>query len=140
MMGAVRRIIAILLFAAFVLPFALPGLALGQDGEAGLPACCRRTGVHHCGMNRAEPQASAATVSTDLRWKDLQWKAPLQRCPFCPGTLTASHENLLALPAAQGSFAEFFSHPAGLAQTESKWRIARDRSRQKRGPPAAFLA
>jgi hypothetical protein len=34
------------------------------------------------------------------------------------------------------SFEPPFAHPAGVVQTESKWRIARDRSRQKRGPPS----
>jgi hypothetical protein len=36
--------------------------------------------------------------------------------------------------------ASLVTHPAGVAQTESKWRISHDRSRQKRGPPSLLSA
>lgn len=135
MIGAVRRLLAILLFTALVLPFALPGLALAQGEDAGLPACCRRTGVHHCGMKLAERNAADTAVGKELRWSALP-----ERCPFCPATLTVSHPNPLMPPATQVGFSESFGHPGGVAQTESKWRVARERSRAKRGPPANHLA
>jgi hypothetical protein len=36
-------------------------------------------------------------------------------------------------------FADLTSQPAAIAQTESKLRISRNRSRQKRGPPNTFF-
>ncbi len=53
-----RRLLSILLLAAFALPFVAPGLALAQDSDAGLPACCRRHGQHHCAMLRTERDSS----------------------------------------------------------------------------------
>ncbi len=45
-----RRLLSILLLAAFALPLIAPLLAFAQDPDAGLPACCRRHGQHHCAM------------------------------------------------------------------------------------------
>jgi len=46
-----RRALAItLLIALFAPAFAPPLLALTADPEAGLPACCRSHGAHHCAM------------------------------------------------------------------------------------------
>ena len=128
-----QRLIAILLFAVFALPFAPPALALGA--EAGLPACCRRQGAHGCVMTRLERSALAAKTDTAPKWA-----AALARCPYCPATLNIAHAPLLAASLAQATDAEFYSHPSGVVQTESRRRIARDRSRQQRGPPAAFRA
>src|SRR5579875_4141167 len=47
-----RRLLAILLLAAFALTVVAPAFALGEDSDASLPACCRRHGQHHCGMLR----------------------------------------------------------------------------------------
>ena len=135
MMEAVRRFLAIVLFAAFVLPLVLPGLAPGQAGEAGLPACCRRAGAHHCGMAMAELPST-----TRRALKSPKWQTALEHCPFRPAALLASHTSPLAPRATQARLAAFFSLSFGVAQTESRWRIARDRSRQKRGPPAVVFA
>lgn len=70
-----------------------------------------------------------------------KWKSLVERCPYCPATLPAwHHQDTFAAPAAQAIFAELLSHPSGTVQTESKRRISRDRSRQKRGPPTSSLA
>ena len=130
-----KRLTAILLFMAFVLPLALPAFALGQGADAGLPACCRRNGVHHCAMNMAERAAFATNTS-----KSPHWQAPLERCPYCPASVASYHQQTLITASRQISADRFFSNPSGLAQTESKRRISRDRSRQKRGPPAVSLA
>ena len=134
-MNPVTRLIAILLFAAFVLPFASPALAVGVNAESGLPACCRRGGMHGCAMTMME--RSVAAAKTD---KAPKWRAPLEHCPYCPTTLSVVHASPLAAPLAEATYAEFFSHPAGLVQTESRRRVARDRSRHKRGPPAVARA
>jgi hypothetical protein len=54
-----RRLLSILLLAAFTLPLVAPLLALAQDPDAGLPACCRRHGQHHCAMLDREKNPSA---------------------------------------------------------------------------------
>ena len=67
-----------------------------------------------------------------------QWQTPLDRCPYCPASVAPAHPDPLTGPeASEAIYAGIVSHPANTPQTESKWRIARDRSRQKRGPPAA---
>jgi hypothetical protein len=43
-----RRISAILLLALF--SFSLIGFAFQSDPDANLPACCRRSGNHHCSL------------------------------------------------------------------------------------------
>lgn len=134
--NVVNRLAAILLFAAFLLPFAVPALSLGQAADAGLPACCRRTGAHHCAMSpgeqtkllkhEVEPQGTA------------RWRAPMERCPYLPACPGSFHANALLALASAAAFAVFFSHPSGVVQTESRWRMARDRSRQMRGPPVTL--
>ncbi len=62
--------------------------------------------------------------------------ALVQQCPFYPRVVATTHADVLSPTLAASIFAGLVSHPAGSAQTESKWRIARDRSRQKRGPPS----
>jgi hypothetical protein len=68
-----------------------------------------------------------------------QFTSPMKKCPYYPGAVTAPHGTVFTLPIAEAVFAALVSHPSGLAQTESKYRISRDRSRQKRGPPTLFL-
>lgn len=124
-----RRFISILLLAVFSLPLLVPMLAMRQDADAGLPACCRRNGKHHCMMSMA--QRNKLVVS-----QDTQFKAPAEKCPFCPSSVAPAHPNLLVEPSlAAAIFGDLVSHPAGFAQTEAKRRISRDRANQKRGPP-----
>lgn len=70
---------------------------------------------------------------------DPHMQAPQEKCPYYPASVVALHGNALAPPVAQAVFAGLIAHPAVAAQTESKLRISRSRSRQKRGPPALFL-
>ena len=65
--------------------------------------------------------------------------APTEKCPFYPGAVAAAHPSLGLVSTADAVFAAMRSHPAVVAQTESLWRIARDRSRCKRGPPVTLL-
>lgn len=62
-----------------------------------------------------------------------------EQCPFCPGTIAAIHTDVLAASIAEATFASPVSLPLDVAQTESKRRISRDRSHQKRGPPPTYL-
>jgi hypothetical protein len=125
-----RRFLAIALLAVFGLPFVSPLFALGATSDTGLPACCRRNGKHHCMMSADE----GATLSSDTQAFD----APPQQCPYYPASIAIVHGDLFALPAAQAVYAGLITHPAVVAQTESKLRISRTRSRQKRGPPSSL--
>ena len=125
--GVVRRLLSILLLAVFGLPIATPLFALSGPSDSGLPACCRKGGKHQC-MSMAQHNQFAGDSP--------QWSAPVDRCPYCPASISVSNVDHLALTASQAIFAGVVSHPAVHAQTESKRRVSRDRSRQKRGPPA----
>ena len=129
-MEILRRLLPILLLAALVLPPFAPMLASWQSGDAGLPACCRRGGRHHCAMSMAEGNLRVASDVGD------GWEAPRERCPFCPAAVISGHRHeTLAGPPLQAFFEPGYSHPSGAVQTECKRRISLDRSRQKRGPP-----
>lgn len=74
---------------------------------------------------------------------DPQFRAPLERCPFCPPAVATPHPNplnALTGTARQAMYATLASHTRGAVQAECKRRISRDRSRQKRGPPAILLS
>lgn len=95
--------------------------------EDNLPVCCRRGGKHHCMMQRMmEPGSGPVFV------------APPQHCPLYPKSVVPGPPRLnLFVPAPCAMFfAAVQSHPAFAAQTEARYRIAFDRSRLKRGPPA----
>jgi hypothetical protein len=132
-MRLLRKLIAIALLAVFSLPFASTLFALAPKSDTNLPACCRRDGKHHC----METMVTAGAVLSGGK----HFSAPLEKCPYCPGTVTSSHgRDMLNGPLAQVLLVSFSSPAAVVAQTESKRRISRDRSRQKRGPPAMFLS
>jgi hypothetical protein len=126
-MRTLRRLLSIVLLAISVLPLFSPLLALAASSDEMLAACCRRTGQHHCaeGMVMPERQAGEKRV----------FRAPEQMCPYRTAFVFASHHPAPALPTAEATYAAVVSHPSLHAQTESRWRVARDRSRQKRGPP-----
>jgi hypothetical protein len=124
-----RRILSILLLAIFGLPLVSSLFATGTTESAGLHACCRKNGRHHCS---GEVFANSGAGN--------QLTAPPMKCPYSPDAVVSVHTSTLALSASSASLITLASHPAGVAQTESKWRISRDRSRLKRGPPALTIA
>lgn len=131
--GALRRLVSILLLAAFGLPFAQSLFALTPKSEANLPACCRRNGKHHCMMSMTERRK----MSSD----EPQFAPPVEKCPYCPGALTLGHQtNPFSIATGQIVIVGSVGQSSVVAQTESKRRISRDRSRQKRGPPAPVFS
>lgn len=68
----------------------------------------------------------------------IQFGAPIDKCPFCPGCLATAHPNLLAPGTSSAIFASPVSHLTETEQTEFRRCISRDRSHQKRGPPPAI--
>ena len=123
-----RKLISILLLVVFSFPLVSTLFALQGDADASVPVCCRKNGKHHCMMNIAERANSAQT--------ETQFSAPVERCPYCPRAITAAHIDVMTPSMSASIFSSLVSHPTGTAQTETKWRIAHDRSRQKRGPPS----
>ncbi len=123
-----RRLLSILLLAAFALPLVAPLLALAQDPDAGLPACCRRHGQHHCTMlDRGRDNAASHRV--------------VAVCPAWPQR---------AVPSPVGS-QHFVRRPSALAvslrasfsaaqRSETGRLTARERLHPKRGPPTRLLA
>ena len=72
--------------------------------------------------------------------RDPVFRAPAEKCPYGPNFMApARFDPVTPPPVADAIYARLVSHPSGVAQTESKRRIARDRSRQKRGPPATSI-
>jgi hypothetical protein len=123
-----RKLIAITFLAVFGLPFASSLFALTPKSEANLPACCRRNGKHHCVMSVAE--------RSKLQDDKPAFATPLEKCPYCPAVVMGLHSPLHFKPSFGNVLhASFTSHPTGVARTECKLRIARDRACGKRGPP-----
>ena len=126
-----RRLLSILLLAVLGLPVVSPLFAQSTTEGVRLPACCRRDGKHHCMGGMADRgNLTRGEIFT----------APVEKCPYCPFGVFVTHDQLFALPAEDAVFASLVSHPSGVVQTESRRRIPRDRSRQKRGPPALSRA
>lgn len=126
-----RRFLSILLLALIGLPLVAPLLGLGATQGFRLPACCRKNGEHHCMLSLAERSQSDQEA--------FAFKAPPVRCPYSLGTVVAAHGASWMVPAAEAIFASLVSHSGIIAQTESTWRSAQYRSRNKRGPPTHLL-
>lgn len=125
----VRRLLSILLLLTFLLPSFGAAMAAGVDSESQLPACCRRGGAHQCALTVAQREKL-------LGQRGPAWRAKREMCPCCPSTAVGAHVEVLAGPVDGGALVlPVGSHPRGVAQTRSMWRVARERSRGKRGPP-----
>jgi hypothetical protein len=137
---AVRRILSILLTIVFGLPMVSPLFALQGSPASNLPACCRRDGKHHCmlAMDGAAPASAAQPDSISAR----RFGAPMlsERCPFGSKAMPGNVHPDWTPDTTDAVFAGLISHPSQVAQTESRYRISADRSRQKRGPPAEVPA
>jgi hypothetical protein len=68
-----------------------------------------------------------------------RFSAQCEKCPYCPASVSVRTGNTLATPVGQAMYAALVGHPSGVVQTESKLRVSRGRSRQKRGPPVISL-
>jgi hypothetical protein len=120
-----RKVLAIFLLAVFGLPTVAPLLAMGQDTNGHLPACCRRNGAHHCMMNIGQESKAPAFSA---------------RCPNFPRpVMTTPAGTPLALAAPSLSTLTSTSPLAAARHAEIQRSISRERSRHKRGPPAVFL-
>ncbi len=128
-----RKFIAVLMLAMIGGFYAAPLLqAASSDPDAGLPACCRRHGKHHCAMmDRYLKSIDSGTP---------QIRTTPQHCPFYPHSSSAPGVRYHAgLAPSAAIFAQVVSHPAVHPQTHAVYRLSLDRSRQKRGPPSLPL-
>jgi hypothetical protein len=123
-----RRLLAVLLLAAFGLPIAVQASALTESPDANLPACCRRGGMHHCAMMMAlmarEKGPSVYAV-----------------CPHFPQSATPAPTTAtfgLIVPPATHTVAQRIAIIAP-QQAETARLIARHRANHKRGPPTLSL-
>ncbi|HEY1743027.1 MAG TPA: hypothetical protein VGG18_07665 [Granulicella sp.] len=120
-----RRVLTLLLLAVFGLPTVAPLLAMGQGIDAHVPACCRRIGAHHCMRNMGE-QSKAPAFSA--------------RCPEFPQpAMTAPAGTFIALAAPSLSVLTNISTFTATQRAETQYRISRERSHHKRGPPVVLL-
>jgi hypothetical protein len=104
----------------------VPAFAIA--GESTIPACCRRSGKHHC-MGRAH---SNSTGSSLISIRD--------KCPCVPQATVATHVEFSTPSNSQAVYAGLVGLPAVSPQTEAGYRVSHFRARQKRGPPAFFLS
>lgn len=131
-----RRLLALAIAVLIVLPAISPLFALSSGGDPSRPACCRRDGKHHC-MLLDMQNIGSATSSSETRVTAVTVS---ERCPYGAKTLPGSTHPDWSLQTSEAVFAGIAAHPSIAPQTESKRLISADRSRQKRGPPAASHA
>jgi hypothetical protein len=123
----VQRILSICLLVLFSFLPISPLLASKANSEAGLPVCCRRNGAHHCLMS----VELAKTASKN----DAFSAAPLRCAEFPKAVASVQRVDQLHLSSAL-HLAELVTLPAITRQAEVRTRVALDRTRHKRGPPA----
>jgi len=130
-----RRALSILLVVVFGMPALVPLFGAAAPDDASVPACCRRHGQHHCLMSDSERSTLQATGVAAS-----EFRAPAPKCPYERQAVRAVQQGQLAAPISQVVYAALASHPTGLAQPHSKWRVSRERGRQKRGPPMVLFS
>jgi hypothetical protein len=121
-----RRLLAILLLAAFGLPTVAPLLAQTQDPDRNLPACCRRNGTHHCALSIAAQSNNAPIVST--------------RCPAFPQHAAVASLTPAAFLATHPSIELPITAQSAATRAEAQRRLFRERTHRTRGPPTNNLA
>lgn len=125
--GHMRRLLSILLLAAFALPLVAPALALAQDPDAGLPVCCRRHGQHHCAMLERQKDPSAHEfVAVCPAW-------PQRAVP----AWVVSHQFLGRVPPSGVSLGRI---AVSAPMLDAHPLQTSERLHPKRGPPAESLS
>jgi hypothetical protein len=129
-----RRVPAILLVLLF--SFSLIGPALFVDDESNLPACCRRSGNHHCSMTDRDMADMAEAPSSGPAADALHTKCPF--FPNCGAVVPESGPALLA--TTQQAAVSIVSQIVDRVQAEAGYRISFSRSHYKRGPPTLLIS
>jgi hypothetical protein len=109
----------------FSVPLMLPVVLSGQTE---MPACCRRSGKHHCGM-AGEKNSAGTSLSTSR-----------EKCPFSLNADSLAALDKFVVPVcSELSFALLQTHFDGLLPAPfapSSFRLA---STSPRGPPTLSL-
>jgi hypothetical protein len=124
-----RRGIAIFLALAFSSLLVLPAFA--GPAQSNLPACCRKTGKHHCSLHLAKSETNAGMLLTTV-------SGP---CPYYP-CLAGPAQLEISSPTVSRALVAAFGLQAGLiGQAEAGYQPVSDvSSNQKRGPPSFVLS
>lgn len=125
----VQKLLSLVLLAVLGLTLAAPALTGGRVSESTLPACCRRAGQHHCALHHNAPSPAGTRLAVLT-----------ERCPWTPSVPPIAHLAQWSTAPGSRSLGLLLTLLIGLAQTESLWRMALDRARGKRGPPALARA
>jgi len=126
-----HRVLAALLLG--LISFGLIAPAVSADVLSQLPACCRVHGKHHCAMKHATAGHFSAESGVSVSSVD-------EKCPISfQGGMLGFHSQTIWFSGGQVFFGCILNHPAIQAQTEARYRIWFNRSRQKRGPPSLFF-
>jgi hypothetical protein len=119
-----RRRLASLLVAVFSFPLIAPVLSLNLTSE--VPACCRRSGKHHC-ANMAEQGQLPAGLAV---------RAIQPRCPLFPNAGTVAVSCHTVLPSSSSDFrVRLVLRSANRKTDKDIPQIALRGSVLKRGPP-----
>jgi hypothetical protein len=121
-----RRLFTIAI--ALLLSFTLAAPLFGASASTTLPACCRRSGAHHC-MGRMVTDPGPGR----------EFSAIPNRCPRFPIASTAPQTHSFVPNRSLSTGIPLFTRPMALPQTEARYRVSFARSRQKRGPPVILL-
>lgn len=124
------RISAVLVALSLLLPFAALLLNTPASQDALLPACCRRSGKHHCMMRMMEGSQDTTGSSSSPQLARL-----FEKCPYLPGAVSVAANHLI-----------WHASPRWLSSPWQAGRaiflVGRDRStcralsaNYKRGPP-----
>ncbi len=124
-----RRLLAIVLLWALGLPMATPLFAAALNQDTGLPACCRRNGVHHC---------SSMTTGTSALPGGTHVAAAREKCPAYPAA-TTSIRTMDASLAASPLFAYLPRRAAETTVAAVRAISALSRSQHERGPPLQHI-
>jgi len=103
-----------------------------SSADAGLPACCRRHGAHHCAMY-AQTGAMGAARGID---STPGFSAPLT-CPLYHGPTFSMLMPAHAIAAARPSFRAEFTRTSASAFERMAALSRPSRAHAGRGPPAA---
>ena len=125
--AVVRRALAAALLGLFSFSL-IPPSGFASDPEAGLPACCRRNGKHHCLMTSAIEGSSGPALHASP-------------CGFFPGAtrVTVSPNGGVLVTPPVSSVSQPGSS-ANLHANEMPSPVVFHSPRQQRGPPAPFLS
>lgn len=128
-MERLRPMGAAVLLVFFTMLLLVPtAIALRQNDDASLPACCRIHGKHHCAvMHPATSGHNGGPVLAHVT----------EKCPNAPASAVGTQGSAYGAAVSTLATAGLTSQPTLLPQGVLQRNGSLDRSNQKRGPPHA---